>query len=108
MHYPPWATRLIGVVEVAAVAGLWWRRTRTAALSALILIMAGAAGSHVAFGHATEPLVVAGIAGVLGATLFVDRGRGLWHFLLQSRPSPRSSAGDREDVDRSTHEAQPA
>lgn len=82
LHYPAWATRLIGLIEVGAVVALWWRRSRTWALSFLILIMAGAAGSHLAYGHPpTQVATVFGIAGILGATLLLDRGPEIARFL---------------------------
>lgn len=83
MHYGGGATRLIGVLELMAVAALWWRRTRTLTLLGLLLIMAGAAGTHLGAGHPpaqVAPVFV--IATVIGCALVVDRGRALWDFLL--------------------------
>lgn len=83
MHYGGGATRLIGVLEMLAAAALWWPRTRTLTLMGLLLVMAGAAGSHLGFGHPpaqAAPVFV--IATVIGCALVVDRGRALWDFLL--------------------------
>lgn len=84
INVPAWGARLIGLVEVAAVAALWHRRSRTLGLAALILTMAGAAGAHVAAGDpATQVLVVTAIAAVAGLTLIVDRGQDLVRFLVR-------------------------
>lgn len=86
LHYPWWATRLIGLVELSAVFGLWWHRTRTLALSSLILIMAGAAGSHIAYGHPMSQWgVVFVIALFIGGTAILDRGKQILRFLLRTR-----------------------
>jgi hypothetical protein len=92
IHYPPWATRLIGIVEVTAVLALWWRRSRTLALSALILVMAGAAGSHIAFGHpASQWGMVFGFAAALGVTMLVGQGEVIWRFLFRLEAGPSAS-----------------
>ena len=89
MHYGPLVTRLIGLVELIAVAGLWWPRTRTLVLTLLPLIFAGAAGSHLGSGQPPAEVLpkFAVFGAVLLAAYVADRGRDAVRFFL--RPPAR-------------------
>lgn len=59
-------------------------RNLTLALSVLLLIMAGSAGSHWGFGHPTAEVVPSFVVACLVfAALWLDRGRELWQFVLR-------------------------
>ena len=74
MHYGEAPTRLIGLLEVMGALALLVPRLRTPALLGLMLLMAGAIGSHWAAGHAFAHGAAANISFVvLAITLFVDR-----------------------------------
>ena len=84
LHYGPAATVAIGVVELLAAVGLWVRRYRTLSLAAFLLILAGGVGSHWGFGHPAERIAPPfAIAVLTFATLWLDRGRALWDFVLR-------------------------
>ena len=86
MHYSPLVTRLIGVLELVAVAGLWWSRTRTLVLTLLPLIFAGAAGSHLGSGQPPAEVLpkFIGFAAVLITAFVADRGREAVRFFLRA------------------------
>ena len=54
--YPSWFRLVVGVVEICSGLGLIFSRTRPYAGAALILIMCGAAGTHII--HLEWPRVV--------------------------------------------------
>ncbi len=51
IHYSATITRLIGVIEFIAIIGLFLPKFRLVSLFIFLLIMAGAAGSHIGGGH---------------------------------------------------------
>ena len=84
LHYGRPSVLIIGLLEFAAAICLWLPRYRTLALSVLLLIMAGSAGSHWGFGHPVgEVLPSFIVAGLLFLALWLDRGRGLWDFVFK-------------------------
>lgn len=84
LHYGRPSVFIIGLLELAAAVGLWIPRYRTLALSVLLLIMAGSAGSHWGFGHPAAEVVPSFIVATLVfAALWLDRGRALWAFVLR-------------------------
>ena len=84
LHYGRPSVLVIGLLEFAAVIGLWFARYRTLALSVLLLIMAGSAGSHWGFGHPTAEVLPSFIvAALVFLALWLDRGAGLWDFVLR-------------------------
>jgi hypothetical protein len=89
INYGTAATMLIGWTEITAVAGLWWRPTRLLSLSVLLLMMAGAAGSHLGAGDPVATVIPQFvIALVIAGTIFADQGRTALAFLLGSSPRP--------------------
>jgi hypothetical protein len=95
INFGGWPMHLIGFIEVVAMAALWWRSGRTAALVLLLPIVAGGAGAHLGAGQGIARAAGAFVtAAAIGITLFADRGRSLWHFLIQR--SPRSTTADAE------------
>ena len=84
LHYGRPSVVIIGLLEFAAVVGMWMPRFRTLALSVLLLIMAGSAGSHWGFGHPVAEVLPSFIVALLVfAALWLDRGRELWAFVLR-------------------------
>lgn len=84
LHFGTSPTVVIGFIELAAAAGLWVRRYRTLALATFLLLIAGGAGAHWGFGHPAARVVPPFlIAGLTFATLWLDRGRDLWDFVLR-------------------------
>lgn len=84
LHYGRPSVLLIGLLELAAVIGLWLPRYRTLALSVLLLIMAGSAGSHWGFGHPPGEVIPSFVVATLVFTaLWLDRGEALWRFVLR-------------------------
>lgn len=74
MHYGEASTRVIGLLEVMGALALLVPRLRTPALLGLMLLMAGAMGSHWAAGHTLAHGGAATLSFiVLAITLFVDR-----------------------------------
>lgn len=74
MHYGEAPTRLIGLLEVVGALALLVPRLRAPALLGLMLLMAGAIGSHWAAGHPFAGGAAATISFVvLVIALFVDR-----------------------------------
>ena len=78
------ATIIVGIIEVAAIPLLWLPRYRTLALATLLLIMAGSAGAHWGFGHPPAEVIPSFVIAVLiFVTLWLDRGKALWAFVLR-------------------------
>jgi uncharacterized membrane protein YphA (DoxX/SURF4 family) len=74
MHYGEAPTRLIGLLEVVGALALLVPRLRAPSMLGLMLLMAGAIGSHWAAGHPFAGGAAATISFVvLAITLFVDR-----------------------------------
>ena len=64
-HFPVWFRVAIGVAETTAAALLLWKRTALAGATIIIVVMIGAMGTHVWWGHPEQvtseilPLVLA-------------------------------------------------
>jgi putative oxidoreductase len=64
-HFPVWFRVGIGVAETAAAALLLWKRTALVGATIIIVVMIGAMGTHVWWGHPEQvtseilPLVLA-------------------------------------------------
>ena len=67
--YPVFFIYVIGLCEVAGAIGLWVRRFSYAAKVCLILLMAGAAGTHLVFDTVTEALAPVILIVVIAVTL---------------------------------------
>ncbi|MCY1022239.1 DoxX family protein [Pyxidicoccus sp. MSG2] len=95
MHYGEAPTRLIGLLEVAGALALLFPRLRAPALLGLMLLMAGAIGSHWAAGHPFAGGAAATISFiVLAIALFVDRPELLRVlFTAPARSLSQSEAG---------------
>jgi putative oxidoreductase len=88
MNYGEASTRIIGWLEVIGAVALLVPRLRAPSLLGLMLLMAGAIGSHWAAGHAFSDAAAATISlVVLAITFFVDRPELLR--VLFSAPTPR-------------------
>ncbi len=84
LHFGTIPTVIIGIIELLAAVGLWVRRYRTLALASFLLLIAGGAGAHWGFGHPPGRIAPPfAIAGLTFATLWLDRGRALWDFVLR-------------------------
>lgn len=83
LNYGNGLTRLIGVVEIIAVVALWISKFRNLSLAILIVILAGAAGSHIAGGHPWMQVIPAVTLSLLAAIalLLNDRQETLNYFL---------------------------
>ena len=83
LNFAPGEIFLIGLLEITLAGLLWVRRTRVIALGALVTLLAGAAGAHLAAGESlatTTPMWVFGIIAV--ATMAVVRGDKFRDFLF--------------------------
>ena len=67
--YPVFFIYVIGLCEVAGAVGLWLRRFSYAAKVCLILLMAGAAGTHLVFDTFTEALAPVILIVLIAVTL---------------------------------------
>ncbi len=94
LHYPVGVAHAIGVFEVLLVPTLWYRRFRGLALLAILVLMAGGAGSHIAAGHALDRYAPNFVIGALTLAVFaLDRGRSALDFLvLPANPRETSQA----------------
>ncbi|MEL6338303.1 MAG: DoxX family protein [Myxococcota bacterium] len=92
LHYSVGVTHAIGVFEVLLVPMLWYRRFRGLALLAILILMAGGAGSHIAAGHELGRYAPNFVIGALVLGVFaLDRGRGALDFLvLPANPAKTS------------------
>jgi uncharacterized membrane protein YphA (DoxX/SURF4 family) len=95
MHYGEAPTRLIGLLEVVGALALLFPRLRAPALLGLMLLMAGAIGSHWAAGHPFAGGAAATISFVvLVIALLVDRPELLRVlFTAPARSLPQSGTG---------------
>jgi uncharacterized membrane protein len=71
IHYNETFTRLLGLGEMAAAAGLIVAGTRRQAAQFIMILMAGAIGSHIAAGQGIPSAVPAAVAFLLGATIIL-------------------------------------
>src|SRR5262245_8779176 len=53
-HYPVWFRVCVGIAETAAAALLLWKRTALAGAAIIIVVMIGAMGTHVYWGHPSQ------------------------------------------------------
>lgn len=84
LHFGTVATVTIGTLQLLAAVGLWTRRYRTLALAVFLLILAGGAGAHLGFGHGADKIVPPFVlAAITFATMWLDRGRAFWDFILR-------------------------
>jgi hypothetical protein len=80
INYAASATRMIGIIEVLGVIGLFLSRTRVFSLSLFVLIMAGAVGSHIGGGHALNTVFMPTlIALVSGTTILLELRERNWY-----------------------------
>ena len=86
MHYAPAFMVFLGLIEALCGIGIWMPRFRNLALLTLLLIMAGAIGSHIANG---QPIASIGIAAAVSALIlmaaWLSNGSALGHFLMGNR-----------------------
>ncbi len=71
LHYSETFTRLLGLAEILGAIGLIVANTRIPAALGLMMIMAGAVGSHIAGGHPLQDATAATIAWLVLATIAV-------------------------------------
>lgn len=87
LHYAAAATYLIGAIEIVAVVALWFRRTRLVSLAVLLLILAGAVGTHIAGGHGIgSTTMIWGFSLLIAAAIYLSGGRDLVRVLQGGKP----------------------
>lgn len=85
LNYGSGLTRLIGIIEIIAVAALWTSAFRNLSLAVLIIILAGAAGSHIAGGHPGVQVIPHFTLSLLAAlALFLNGRQATIHYFLKA------------------------
>jgi hypothetical protein len=82
MHYAPAFMVFLGLVEALCGIGIWFPRFRNLALLTLLLIMAGAIGSHIANGQPLVSIAFAvGVSACILVAAWLSNGPALGRFL---------------------------
>ena len=71
--YPTFFMYIVGICEVAGAIGLWLRRFSYTAKVCLIILMAGAAASHLVFDSITEAMAPIILIVLIAVTLVLHR-----------------------------------
>jgi uncharacterized membrane protein YphA (DoxX/SURF4 family) len=72
--YPDWFRVLVGAVEVGAALALLVPRAAFYAAGALVVVMAGAVGTHLRAGELPQSVVPLVLLGLLGLVAYARRG----------------------------------
>ena len=67
--YPDWFRLAVGIVEIGSGLGLIFQRTRRYAGAALILVMCGAAGTHIIHSEWARVVVCAVLASLIAVVM---------------------------------------